>query len=97
SRAVRPPAGRAARLGGLLARADRVVAAASGRDTDPSYGGMMLRLHVPMALVLALAAGAARAASFEEGLALKKQEKLAEAEAGFAGDRPRAATGAAGP
>ncbi|HKA88100.1 MAG TPA: tetratricopeptide repeat protein [Haliangiales bacterium] len=44
----------------------------------------MLRLHVPMALVLALAAGAARAASFEEGLALKKQEKLAEAEAVFA-------------
>jgi len=37
-----------------------------------------------MALVLALAAGAARAASFEEGLALKKQEKLAEAEAVFA-------------
>ncbi len=44
----------------------------------------MIRLQVPMALVLALAAGSARAASFEEGLALKKQEKLAEAEAVFA-------------
>jgi len=43
---------------------------------------MMRRLY--WVATLALAAGAARGATFEEGLALKKQEKLAEAEQVFA-------------
>ena len=37
-----------------------------------------------LAAAIALAAGGARGATFEEGLALKKQEKLAEAERVFA-------------
>jgi YaiO family outer membrane protein len=45
---------------------------------------MMKGLRASLALIVALAGGAARAATFEDGLALKKQEKFAEAEVVFA-------------